>query len=354
MTNINKALQRWKEIIFITMLIKLLLFIVPLISSPQSINLFIFWIRWDGPHYVDIAKNWYQTAGEPALFIVFYPLYPILIWLFNFITNNFQVAAILVSVIFSFTASVALFELILLDYTKRTALLAVWFLNIFPTAYFLQASYTESLFLTLTLLTVYFFRKNNFLTSGIFGALATMTRVNGILLLPLLFLETKKIGKNLLTFLLLPVGFLIYLLINYLTFGNLFYFTKPLTENWFKTISWPWIGLRNLFNAIPSFTNPDFYIRFSELVVIIFITIMIFVVYFKIKKSYALYMFLNLLLFTSTSYILSTPRYALSLFPIFIALGMINNRKVLILISVFFLSLLFYFTYLYTQGRWAF
>lgn len=355
MMNVSKALHRWEVIILITASVKVLLFIFGIVvNAGKNLNPLSYWIQWDGPHYIDLAKNGYQTTGESALFIVFYPLYPILIWLFHFIANNFQIAAILVSVIFSFIASIVLFEVILLDFTRRTALLTVWFLNIFPTAYFLQASYTESLFLTLTLLTVYFFRKNNFLAGGIFGALTTMTRVNGILLLPLLFLETKKVGKNLLTFLLLPVGFLIYLLINYLKFGKPFYFLEPLYSNWFKKADLPWIGIRNLINSIPSYQNPDFYIYFSELVAIVFIVVMIFIVYFKVKKSYALFMFLNFLLFVSTNYILSTPRYTLHLFPIFIALALINNKYILTLISLISLVLLFYLTYLYTQGRWAF
>lgn len=354
MANLNKALRRWKEVIFITMIIKLLLFAVPLIFFPKSANLFTFWVHWDGPHYIDIAKNWYQTNGEPTLFIVFYPLYPLLIKFLALFLKDFSVSSILVPIFFSFISSILLFELVLLDFDKRIAFLSVWFLNIFPTAYFLQASYTESLFLALILLSFYLYRKRAYTAAGIFGMLSSFTRVNGILLLPTLLMETRLSFKNLISFILIPFGLIAYLSINYLTFGNLFYFAKPLTETWFKKISWPWIGVQNLVNSIPNLTDPNFYIYFSELVAIIFIMLMTFIVYFKVRKSYALYMFLNLLLFTSTSYILSTPRYALSLFPIFIALALIKNRFIIISISVTFLVLLFQLTILYTQGRWAF
>lgn len=352
MSHINRVFSRWKEILVITGLTKLLLLFLPIFSNIPTHNILYSWVRWDGPHYIDIAKNWYQPSGEQSLFIVFYPLYPFLIKFVSFLTNDFQISAILVAIFFSFTASIALFELTILDFNKKTALLAVWFLNIFPTAYFLQASYTESLFLTLSIATVYFFRKELYTFAGGVGALATLTRVNGLFLLPALFLEKLK-DRSLIAFLLIPLGFLDYLLVNYIIFHDPFYFSKPLLSNWFKKYELPLVGIKNLINSIPSFTNPDFYIYFSELVATVFIVIMILIVYFKVKKSYALYMLLNLLLFTSTSYILSTPRYSLSLFPIFIALGMISNQKALVFISVVFIVLLVYFTYLYTQGRWA-
>lgn len=353
MANINKVLYRWKEIIIVTATIRVLLFTFPIILNPQIANLSYSWVQWDGPHYIDIAKNWYQTAGEPALFIVFYPFYPILIWLFHFSANNFQIAAILVPLIFSFAASIALFELVSLDYNKKTALLAVWFLNIFPTSYFLQASYSESIYLTVSLVSIYFFRTNSMFKSSVVGILATMTRVNGIFLLPLLFLETKR-PRQILPLFFIPLGFLFYLLINYFTFGEFFYFTKPLASNWYKRLDFPWNGITNLIHSLPPLHNQLAYAYYAELIAIITILLIGIYTLIKIRVSYSIYVFLNLLLFTSTNFIMSTPRYALILFPIFITLGLIKNKFLLTLISIIFLSLLFYLTYLYTQGRWAF
>ncbi|MEK6881676.1 MAG: mannosyltransferase family protein, partial [Nanoarchaeota archaeon] len=342
MTNLNKAFSRWKEVLFITALIKIILFILsPTLSS---------WIRWDAPHYIDIAKNGYQLNGEAGLWIVFYPLYPLLIKLINLIFNNFNFSAIFISNFFAFIASIALYELTLLDFQKRVALLAVWFMNIFPTAYFLQSGYTESLFLATSIGSIYFYRKSSYFLSGLFGLLASATRINGLLLLPLMLFERKINRKNFLTFLITPIGFLIYLLINYKVFGDFFYFIKPLYSNWFKKLDWPWVGLATLLQNISPLTN---YIYFSELIAILFISLTGFLILLKVRKSYGIYIFLNLILILSTSFILSTPRYILSLFPIYILMGKIENKVIIILLSFFSFIPLILFSLLFTKGKWA-
>ncbi|OGE64977.1 hypothetical protein A3I48_00965 [Candidatus Daviesbacteria bacterium RIFCSPLOWO2_02_FULL_36_7] len=346
---------RWRGIIFITILIKIILILFSAAANPHSTSdILSLWIHWDGPHYIDIAKNWYQTTGDPINFIVFYPLYPILIKISNIAFGNFNLSAIIISCIFSISASVFLYELVLLDFNKRVALLSVWFLNIFPTAYFLQAAYTESLFLTTSLATLYFYRKRSFIKSGLIGAFASMTRINGILLLPIFLMESKNLGKNFIALLLTPVGFFIYLLINLIIFNDPLYFSKILSLHWYKQLAWPWISIRNLINFYPNQTGDYYYLFLAELITIFLLAIVTILVYIKVRKSYGIYMFLNLLLFTSTSFIMSTPRYALVLFPIFILLAIINNKFLLALISTISLLLLFLLTYQYTQGRWAF
>lgn len=345
MGNVTKALGRWKEVILITAITKLVLIILyPATSS---------WIHWDSPHYLDIARFWYQTTGESSLWIVFYPLYPILIKSLASLINNFNLSAILISHIFAFIASISLFELAHLDYDKKIALKSVWFLNIFPTSYFFQAAYTESLFLSLSILSIYFFRKNYFLVSGFWGSLATFTRPNGLLISSLLF-NRNHVLKSLLTVFLTSFGLFFYLLINYQIFHDPFYFTKPLFLNWYKHFDWPWIGIYNLIHSVPAIQSPDFYVYFSEIVAIAFILIVGIYSYFKTKLSYTVYIFLNLLLFTSTSFILSTPRYILSIFPIFITLGTIKSKFITTSLSFLFIALLYYLSNLFTGGKWAY
>lgn len=358
MNTLVKIFTHWKKVFFITISIKIMLLLLSIFFG-HTFNLLNLWVHWDGPHYIDIAKNWYQTDGDPANFIVFYPLYPILIKIVNFTFNNFNVSAIFISWVCSVLAGILLYELVQLDFEKSSykehiGLLSVWFLNIFPTAYFLQAAYTESLFLTTSLAAIYFLRKGQVIQSGLAGAFASMTRINGLLLLPVMFIETKSFGKQIIILLLTPLGFLVYLLINYFTFGNPLYFSKVLSLHWYKQLTWPWVGIINLIHYYQSQNGDYYYLFLAELITIFLLAIATFSVYVYVRKSYGIYMFLNLLLFTSTGFIMSTPRYTLILFPLFIALALIKNKAVLILISGTFITLLFYLTYLYTQGRWAF
>lgn len=355
MLNLKKAFYRWKEVIAITIVLRLALFLYSLFFIESNRDFFTLWAKgWDSNWYLDIAQNWYVSFGEESILIVFYPFYPLLVKLASFFIPNFHLAAILLSTFFSFVAAIALFELALLDFNKRVAILSVWFMNIFPTAYFLQSGYTESTFLALSLLTIYFFRKKTFSISSIFGVFSSLTKFNGLFLIPTLFLENGKNFKRLQYAFSPIIGFLTYLMINYKIFNDPFYFTKPLSSNWYKELDWPWNGLRYLVSSLTPIDSPDFYINFSEVVAVLLILFFGIYTFLKIRRSYGVYILINLLLITSTNYILSTPRYALILFPIFIALGSIKNIKVIIFISIIFIILLLHFTNLYISGKWAF
>jgi hypothetical protein len=63
----------------------------------------------------------------------------------------------------------------------------------------------------------------------------------------------------------------------------------------------------------------------------------------------------NLLLFVSTSFLLSMPRYALTLFPLFVTLALISAKRwVLVLASAVSIASLVYFAGRFATGAWAF
>lgn len=358
MSNLNKLLRRWKEVLIITLVSRIVLFTYPLFFIPlNGDNFWNLWNRWDANHYLDIAKSGYQTNGTEALFIVFYPLYPLVVKIVSLIFNDFVLSGILVSLVFCFAAAILLYELTLLDFKRSVAVKAVWFLNIYPTTYFLNSPYTESLFLTVSLATLYFFRQEKFFKTGIFGALSTATRINGLLLLPILLMESLNLKnklKSFITFLITPLGFIFYLGINWFYFSNPFHFLTPLQENWFKKSQWPWVSIGNTINLIPDISHPEFYIHFSEFIFIIFTLIIGIITFLFIRKSYGIYILINFLLITSTEFILSTPRYSLILFPIYITLATIRNKFLLLTVSVISLGSLFIFNHFYVTGKWAF
>lgn len=79
-------------------------------SSPLLILMRQF-CRWDSPHYIDIAKNWYVNVGEQRFFIVFLPLYPLLIRLTTFDWQYVNLSALFVSNVSSIVAVAYLFKL---------------------------------------------------------------------------------------------------------------------------------------------------------------------------------------------------------------------------------------------------
>src|SRR3989338_5604336 len=181
-------------------------------TQEQSWNPILLHARWDSFWYIDIVKNGYHlTSGNTLSNIVFFPLYPLLIYIITPLAGmNFALAGWFVS-IFSLIGAVIIFYKLLQEFHPTIdPETPIFYLLIFPTAFFLNAVYSESLFLFLSLLTFYYALKGRFEISGIFGFLAALTRVTGILLFVPIFWEFyKKKGKGkILSFSFLPILFI--------------------------------------------------------------------------------------------------------------------------------------------------
>jgi Gpi18-like mannosyltransferase len=322
------------------------------------------WKRWDAVHYLDIAQYGYTTEGDRKFDLAFFPFYPLLVGIVGYVIGNYVISGLVVSGIFSIVAAYFLKKITLLDYSAETALTAVFFLFIFPTSYFLHLPYTESLFLALTIGAFYFARKSSWLWAGIFGLFASVTRINGMFLVPALLFEifyeyqaAKSFNRKWLWVLLIPLGFLGYLFINYYVTGNAFTFLTYQKEHWAKNLDFPWKGIVETFKSLVYRSpNDSMMVGFQELLFAGIGFLATVFSWFKQRKSYSLWMTLNWLLFVSTSFILSVPRYSLMLFPMFIAFAFLSekNHSLKILITVWSIVYLGLFTAFFASGRWAF
>ncbi|MBA2735503.1 MAG: glycosyltransferase family 39 protein [Pyrinomonadaceae bacterium] len=322
------------------------------------------WRRWDAVHYLDIAQFGYTSVGERRFQLAFFPLYPLFVRIVSFLFGNYVLSGIIVSGIFSVTCGLLLKKLAALDYSKEIALSSVWFLFIFPTSYFLHLPYTESLFLTLIIGAFYFARTKNWLLAGICGQLACMTRINGLFLIFALlceiyceYRETKRFNREWLWLLLIPTGFLFYLIINYTVTGDAFTFMTYQKEHWSKSLDYPWKGIKETFGSM-LYRKPEesVMVGFQELFFVGLGFAATVFSWLKQRKSYAVWMTLNWLLFVSTSFLLSIPRYTLALFPMFMIFAYLSEKKysIKILITVWSILYLAIFTALFAAGHWAF
>jgi len=180
-------------------------------------SFFGIWNRWDASQYLKIAQDGYTAVGDDRFLIVFFPLYPLLVAIVAFIVRDYLLSGFLVTALASIAAGLLLRKLAILDHGEKTAQLAVVFLFIFPTSYFLHTPYTESLFLSLVIGSFLAARQRSWVVAGILGGLACMTRVNGLVLLPALAYEVweqykteREFNKRWLFLLLIPFGFSLY------------------------------------------------------------------------------------------------------------------------------------------------
>ncbi|MBU3956777.1 hypothetical protein KKI19_00650 [Patescibacteria group bacterium] len=165
-----------------------------LYTEKQVVSPRWLWSRanFDGIHYLDIARKGYGIYQQ-----AFFPLYPKLIKaLTPFFYGRDLVAGLFVSTVSLFFALLIFYKLIRLDYQKSIAKRAVVYLLIFPTAFYFAAVYTESLFLMLVLASFYFARTKHWWLAGIFGLLATSTRLPGVFLFPALLVEWWQQGAT--------------------------------------------------------------------------------------------------------------------------------------------------------------
>lgn len=326
---------------------------------------FTFWNAWDAPHYLEIARSGYQTTGEAANWIVFFPGYPYATRFADWVVpGNLLAAAFVVSGVASVAAA------LLLAYLARTdgaddaqAGRAVWFLLIFPTAYFLHIPYTEGFFLMLVLGSFLAARTGHWATAGIVGALAALSRINGILLIPALAVEaylqyrrTGRFERGWLWIGAIGIGLLVYLGINQAYFGSPFHFQDVQRTVWFRELQSPVGTITRMLDSVGQIKPVDRQMVIWQEMLFLGIGVVAGLAAMRWSRpSYGVWILLNTLLFASTSWLQSTPRYALTLFPIFLLLAQATRGQTRFLAaSAVSFAMLAWFTTLFALGHWAF
>jgi Gpi18-like mannosyltransferase len=323
------------------------------------------WNRWDAPHYLDIARMGYVSQGVEARWIVFYPLYPWLVRASALVMPDEMLAAFLVSGAASVAAGVLLRRLARLDEPEEVARASVFFMLVFPTAYFLHIGYTEGLFLALAMGAFLAARARCWWAAGLLGGLAALARVNGLLLVPALAFEAweeyrgegRRVRAGWLWALCPLAGFGVYLFINWWVFGDPRTFLNAQGEYWYKSLTWPWVGIRETWNSVwaraPSEAQM---VGWHELFFVLLGLLVTVWGWLRLRTSYAIWMTCNWLLWTSTKFVLSVPRYTLVLFPAFILFARLRASRPALGAAVVVWSLLFFglFAARFAQGYWAF
>jgi len=198
-------------------------------------------LNWDAGWYAIIIDDHYQTVPVSA---VFYPLFPLLVSTLHFI--SFELISIPLSGQIINTVSVWLALVALLKISKELlgSSNKYWLVALFlsaPAAFFLHAFYSEAVFVALAFLAYLFALRRNWLGVGILLAILTSSRLPAILIIGLCGLEylrsyswniKKALNKNILYFLLAPIGFIAYAIYLYVTQQNAFaMFTAYSLEN---------------------------------------------------------------------------------------------------------------------------
>ena len=338
------------------------------------------WQRFDTQRYVRIARDGYVAPDDSH----YPPLYPLLIRagseLFGGGVEARMVAALTVATLASFGLFFLLHGLAVREIGRRQALFAVLALALFPTGFFLFAGYSESLFLFLALASFSSARAGRFGSAGIYGGLASMTRLTGwCLALPLAweaYVRWRAAGDadpaegarfdhralvRALAFSAIPViataGFLVYR--RSLGF-------PPLDETfrlyWARTPGVPGQDLvtaaRALFFGGPARAEQLqlMWVDFASVVAMLAATPLVFR---RLGSSYGLYMaailFFLLLATSSVLPLYSVARYVPPLFPAFLLLSLLTKERRLVRGGLLICSLCLWlvFSALFFSRNWV-
>src|SRR5215218_4376085 len=205
------------------------------------------WTHWDGLIYIAIAAQGYE-ANDPER-PAFFPLFPMLIRAGLALGVPIDLWGVLVSLVATFCALYFVYRIAEKHWGQKVARNAVLTFAFFPTAFFLNAVYSEALFVALAAGSYWAaYVRRDLLLAGLWGALAAATRNTGVLLLiPLIYLwlrNRSEFGwRGLWQLALVPVGLVGYMIFLWYEFEDPLIFANAQAA-WGKELTNPLVTLK--------------------------------------------------------------------------------------------------------------
>jgi Gpi18-like mannosyltransferase len=117
------------------------------------------WARYDAVRFEDIAQHGYEGANSDPNNTAFFPLFPVAIRMVSAVGVSVSPPGLLIAAVGSLVAGVFLYRLAEAAFGEVAGSQAVLYLMLFPTAVFLVAPYSESLFLAGAVPAFYYARR---------------------------------------------------------------------------------------------------------------------------------------------------------------------------------------------------
>jgi 4-amino-4-deoxy-L-arabinose transferase-like glycosyltransferase len=159
-------------------------------SYPETPDLLLaLGYQWDSRHFLTIAENGYPATPDDPLLYAFAPLYPMLVSIVGWLTNDIVLSGVLVSNIFYFASILSFYKVARLYFGYERACIASLLLGLFPTyLVYGTLAYSEAPFIFFATLSWFYFKKGSYPLSSIFITLAVFTRYIGMIILGIYFL----------------------------------------------------------------------------------------------------------------------------------------------------------------------
>lgn len=332
--------------------------------------------NFDGVHYIGIASHGYLAQYSQ----VFFPLYPLLTGVLSspflaipYINSKevYLLSGLILSNSLFLLALFYLYKLFRFDYSEKISFQSLILLLAFPTAFYFGSFYSESLFLLLVVLSLLFARKKQYLLAGIFAAIASATRVTGILLWPVLLIElyqdlrdkelrvkTAAFFKALTGLILTPLGLVLYMFFLKFQYNNPLYFLTAQPAFGAQRSAEPFVLLPQvLFRYAKMMVSvPVASLQYLNVILELSFTLiplaLLVLLYKRIRLSYLFFMTACLLVPTLTGTLSSMPRYALMGFLLLPVVAQVSQKHFKLLIGILILLQIILVS-LFVRGYWV-
>ncbi|HJZ10986.1 MAG TPA: mannosyltransferase family protein, partial [Acidobacteriota bacterium] len=328
-------------------------------------NVLEMWTRWDSEWYLLIAEKGYRSYESfkdfghgkylPQDATKFFPAYPIGIRLLTYVTRSSVLSGWILSNVAALAFLFYFYSLTSNLIDKEAAFGASLFYIFFPTSFFFNAVYSESLFLAALLAGFYYIEKKNLFAGCAAIALAILTRPQGLLALPALLwlviraFPQKKALAGIAMLLAAIIPFAGYLIFLNTTFGSSQWFA--LSQNYWRGESrYPLYALVRFFQSdIAIHGQHNSIIDFSFAM---FHLLILALSFRMITAPYWIYSLLILLVPLSSS-LFSFSRLGLVNFPLFIYLGGKITGRWSFALQTLFAMLLTFFMAAFANWFWV-
>lgn len=305
--------------------------------GPPDTGALDMWRRWDAHHFLTIAEHGYTAPQSDAHAAAFFPAFPLAVRAVMITGVSAVVAGLLVATAASVVAGYFLYRLAEREFGPEAARRAVVYLNVFPTAVFLLAPYSESLFLAGAIASFYFAREGRWHLVGIPAAVAMGARAAGLFLIFGLLFEflrqrdftRLRVGNASIS---LAVGILP--LLAYGAFlaqamGDPFEFITHQREGWGRTFVGPVASFWNTWNTWDVASYPTNWLLAWRMEIVAAAAGLAAVIWALTRREwgYAAFMGSMLLALVTSTWYYSIPRMLLSMFPIVLFLSEASERR---------------------------
>lgn len=304
------------------------------------------WDHWDVGWYTSIARDGYLAYSHvlipPGHFqngAAFPPALPVLTRLVMIVGHRHAlISGLFVTAVALAVGLVGLYRLAALDFGDRVAATTLVLLLVFPASFFFNSVYSEALVLAGCVWAVLLTRMKLWPLAGLFAALAVMAKIAAVLVVVLMLIEYNPFARRSWTRRLWEMAWIGGPTVLALAGLTYYFWTREhdalvyvtANKDWSRSFQPMWqmaAGAVGDVLSLKTFDQVHGLVTFLDVVSLFLLIGMTVYTWFRVRRSYAVFMALVTLSVGSAGYIESTTRHVLLAFPFFIAAAFLVNAR---------------------------